>query len=85
LLKGISVIGYRFGEEGRRDPSTTKEAWDGFMEMIRGGKIKPVIWKEKYGLDDVPQALQDLQAHRVAGRAVVTIDDKAEDELKARL
>ncbi|KAF2653934.1 hypothetical protein K491DRAFT_680075 [Lophiostoma macrostomum CBS 122681] len=85
LLKGVSVIGYRFGEEGRRDPRTTKEAWDGFMEMVRAGKIKPVAWREKYGLEDVPRALLDLQAHRVAGRAVVTIDEGAEEGVRARL
>ena len=32
---------------------------------------------ERYGLNDVPQALQDLGAGRVCGKAVISLDAEA--------
>lgn len=75
----------RFGEDGRRFPDKTEAVWDGFMELARSGRIKPVIYKEKYtGLGDISRALKDLQNRRTWGRAIVTINEQAEIE-KSRL
>jgi NADPH:quinone reductase-like Zn-dependent oxidoreductase len=76
----------RFGEDGRRFPERTKEVWDGFMTMVDQGKIKPVIYRERYeGLSEVSRALMDLKERRTWGRAIVTIDEKAETELMSKL
>ncbi|EMD65530.1 hypothetical protein COCSADRAFT_159170 [Bipolaris sorokiniana ND90Pr] len=81
LLKSIAVYGYRFGEDGRRDPQRTKDVWDGFVRLVDAGSIKPVVYKENYhGLEAVGRALEDVRAHRAWGRAVVRVcehDDKA--------
>jgi D-arabinose 1-dehydrogenase-like Zn-dependent alcohol dehydrogenase len=56
------------------------------MELVDAGNIKPVIYKEHYrGLEDVPRALEDLKAHKAWGRAIVRINEAAENEHKARL
>lgn len=88
LLKSVMVHGYRFGEDGRRDPQRTKDVWDGFMKLVEQGKIEPTIYKEDYlGLESVPRALEDAKTHKAWGRAVLRIDDDAEQRegAKARL
>jgi NADPH:quinone reductase-like Zn-dependent oxidoreductase len=80
LLKSVMVHGYRFGEDGRRDPQRTKEVWDGFMKLVEEGKIEPVIYKENYiGLESVPKALEDAKTHKAWGRAVLRINEEAEE------
>ncbi|KAH7402464.1 zeta-crystallin [Pyrenochaeta sp. MPI-SDFR-AT-0127] len=82
LLKSVMVHGYRFGEDGRRDPQRPKDVWDGFMKVVEAGKIQPVIYKEEYkGLSAVPRALDDAGKHRAWGRAVLRINEEAETKL----
>ncbi|KAF2021778.1 zeta-crystallin [Aaosphaeria arxii CBS 175.79] len=86
LLKSAMVHGYRFGEDGRQDPTRTEEVWNGFMDLVVKESIKPIIYKKNYvGLESVSQALIDLGKHTVWGRAIVRINEEAERELKARL
>ena len=88
LLKSVMIHGYRFGEDGRRDPQRTKHVWDGFMRLVEGGKIEPVIYQEDYmGLESVPKALEDAKTHKAWGRAVLRINEEAEKATmgKARL
>lgn len=67
----------RMGEDGRQDPQRTKDVWNGFMELVKAGKIQPVIYKEEYhGLEALPRALQDAQQHKSWGRAVLTISEE---------
>jgi NADPH:quinone reductase-like Zn-dependent oxidoreductase len=42
LLKSITVLGYRFGEDGRRFPGNTELVWKAFMELVENGSIRPV-------------------------------------------
>ncbi|KAI4936400.1 hypothetical protein J4E85_001730 [Alternaria conjuncta] len=88
LLKGVAVFGYRFGEDSRRDPQRTKDVWDGFMNLVEDGKIRPVIYKEDYwGLEAVSRALEDVRERKAWGRAVIRVCEVEEDttEQKARL
>lgn len=74
LLKSITLIGYRFGESGRRFPETLEEIWDGYLRMLAEGKLKPVLYSERYdGLADLGRALGDLASRKVYGRAVVPV------------
>ncbi|KAF1990259.1 NAD(P)-binding protein [Aulographum hederae CBS 113979] len=76
LLKGAGVVGYRFGEHGRRHPEETEAIWDEFMKMAENGNIKAVVYEERYkGVQDIPRALEDLHVRKVIGRAVVTISE----------
>jgi NADPH:quinone reductase-like Zn-dependent oxidoreductase len=86
LLKGIVVHGYRFGEDGRKDPQRIKDVWDGFMNLVENRKVRPVIYKETYeGLGSVSRALKDARTHKTWGRAVLSIREVAEEATKAKL
>ncbi|OAP57470.1 hypothetical protein AYL99_08208 [Fonsecaea erecta] len=77
LLKGVKLLGYRFGETGRRNPQETQEIWRGLNEMLARGQIKPVIYGTYAGLESVPGALDDLAARKVWGKAIVEIQSPA--------
>lgn len=73
----------RFGEDGRRDPQRTKDVWDGFMKLVDDDKILPVIYKENYwGLEAVSRALEDAQNHKAWGRAILRINEDAEQDVQ---
>lgn len=73
------------GEDGRQDPQRTKDVWHGFMQLVKAGKIQPVIYKEEYrGLDAVPQALEDAEKHRSWGRAILTIHEEGDESVTQR-
>ena len=72
LLKGASIVGYRFGESSRRDPQVHKEIWVGYLDMIASGRIQPLIDPKVYrGIKDVPRALQDLADKKLFGKAII--------------
>ncbi|KIW15325.1 hypothetical protein PV08_05370 [Exophiala spinifera] len=73
LLKGARLLGYRYGETGRRNPSETEQVWKGLDAMLESGRVKPVIYRTYHGLESVPRALDDLASRKVWGKAVVEI------------
>ncbi|EHY54558.1 hypothetical protein HRR83_004320 [Exophiala dermatitidis] len=73
LLKGAKLLGYRYGETGRRHPKENEEVWNGLNQLLESGKIKPIIYATYQGLESVPRALDDLAARKVWGKAVVQI------------
>lgn len=80
LLKSVTVHGYRFGEDGRRDPQRTEDVWNAFMKLVDRNKIKPVIYRENYvGLESVPKALEDAKTHKAWGRAVLRINEDTKE------
>jgi len=77
LLKGAGVVGYRFGEHGRRDPAAAAQIWADFDAMVESGAIRPVVYHQSYhGLDDIRRALEDMEQHKTWGRAVVNMPDQ---------
>ncbi|EXJ64360.1 hypothetical protein A1O7_00696 [Cladophialophora yegresii CBS 114405] len=84
LLKSAKLLGYRFGETGRRDPAENEEVWRGLNEMLESGKIKPVVCATYPGLESVPKALDDLASRRVWGKVVIEIQ-RSRVELQAML
>ncbi|KAK5373767.1 hypothetical protein LTR20_003569 [Exophiala xenobiotica] len=85
LLKGAKLLGYRYGETGRRRPEENEEVWMGLTEMLESGKIKPVIYGTYTGLESVPRALEDLAARKVWGKAVVEIQSPPAPKVSAKL
>lgn len=73
LLKSVTVIGYRFGESGRRNPDEQVKIWAGYLEMMQRGQLKPLLYGRYEGLEDVGRALADLEARKVAGKVVVRV------------
>jgi NADPH:quinone reductase len=76
LLKSVTVIGYRFGESGRRYPEELQKIWEGYLGMLTTGWLKPVIYGKYKGLDDVGRALGDLAQRKVYGKIVVKVADE---------
>lgn len=83
LLKGAKVIGFRFGEATRQGLLDLKEIWKGYLEMVSSGVVRQLIDPRVYrGLEQLPNALQDLADGNLDGKAVVGIN---EEENKAKL
>jgi NADPH2:quinone reductase len=52
-----------------------QKIWTDFDRMVELGAIKPVVYNKEYkGLDKVIEALEDMEARKVWGRAVVTLE-----------
>ncbi|KAF2449117.1 NAD(P)-binding protein [Karstenula rhodostoma CBS 690.94] len=79
LLKSATVTGYRFGESGRREPGVLEEIWKGYVGMMESGKLKPILYGNYRGLDDVGRALGDLEARKVYGKIVIKVSDPEEN------
>ncbi|KAF1977329.1 NAD(P)-binding protein [Bimuria novae-zelandiae CBS 107.79] len=73
LLKSATVSGYRFGESGRRSPQTLEAVWEGYLELLRSGQLKPLLYGKYDGLEDMGRALGDLAARKVYGKIVVKV------------
>jgi NADPH2:quinone reductase len=82
LLKGVTLVGYRFGENGRRFPNELEEIWDGWMRLLVEKKLEPLIYGRYDGLESVGRALDDLAQRKVYGKVVVSV---IPDDEKARL
>ncbi|KAL1961121.1 hypothetical protein VTO42DRAFT_3066 [Malbranchea cinnamomea] len=74
LLRQAVIIGYRYGETNRHNPAETVEVWTGLMKLVESGLIKPIVYEKKYdGLEGVRTAMEDLQARKIYGKAVIDI------------
>lgn len=73
LLKQVSLIGYRYGETLRRDPQERARIWGELMPLLEAGKIKPTSSHIYQGLESVPQALADMAARKISGKAVIRV------------
>ncbi|PGH03331.1 hypothetical protein AJ79_07409 [Helicocarpus griseus UAMH5409] len=76
LLRQAVVVGYRYGDTDRKNPSETKQIWDGLMALIESGAVKPATFEKRYrGLSEVRIAMADLQAKKIYGKAVIHVDE----------
>ncbi|PGH23718.1 hypothetical protein AJ80_02146 [Polytolypa hystricis UAMH7299] len=74
LLRQAVVMGYRYGDTDRKNPQETQDIWTGLMALIAKGLVKPIIFEKKYhGLENVRTAMEDLQARKVYGKAVIRV------------
>lgn len=80
LLKGLHLIGYRYGESGRRDAEKSEVIWRGVEELMSKDLIKPVVYHEPFrGLEDVPKAMEAMAQRKVYGKAVIDIAPDRQD------
>lgn len=71
LLKNIAVTGLHWGAHVTNDPARIPETFDALFRLYEQGKIKPVIYG-RYGLDEVPAALEALGSRKTYGKVVIT-------------
>lgn len=70
LIKGISVMGVRAGEYGRRFPDRGRDDRAALWAMLAEGQLKPVIGAQ-FALQDAKSALMRLAARDVIGKVVL--------------
>jgi NADPH:quinone reductase len=75
LLKGCSIVGVFWGSFTTRDPQRNQEHLRELMAWFLEGKIKPRI-SATYPLQRAADALNDLMARRVTGKAVLVIEEE---------
>jgi NADPH2:quinone reductase len=71
LLKNIAVTGLHWGAHVTNDPAKIPETFDALFRLYEEGKIKPVIYG-RYGLDEVPAALEALGSRKTYGKVIVS-------------
>ncbi|KAK3210189.1 hypothetical protein GRF29_44g1981500 [Pseudopithomyces chartarum] len=81
LLKSATIHGYRFGESGRRSPQTLEEIWESYLDLLKSGKLKPVLYGNYEGLEEMGRALGDLASRNVYGKIVVRVSGQGESKL----
>ena len=72
LLKGCSIMGVFWGSFTSRDPQRNQEHLRELMNWYLEGKIRPHI-SATYPLERVADALNDMLARRITGKAVLLI------------
>lgn len=70
LLKECEVVGVQWGVFAFREHAAQRALVDDLIRMWREGDVKPHVHRT-YALDEASQALADLAARRVMGKAVI--------------
>lgn len=72
--RGVSVIGVRAGEYGRRDSVAGARVAAGLKALAEARKLRPIIGRT-WPLHDIKKALQSMEERDVTGKQVVIIDE----------
>jgi NADPH2:quinone reductase len=75
LLKGCSIVGVFWGSFTSRDPRRNQEHLRELMNWYIEGKLRPHI-SATYPLERVADALNDMQARKITGKAVLLVDPR---------
>ncbi|MEY2717578.1 MAG: hypothetical protein RL539_610 [Pseudomonadota bacterium] len=67
LIKGLSILGVRAGESGRRDPSAGREDRAKIRQLLSQGVMLPPIGA-RFSLSDGVRALQAMAERQVVGK-----------------
>jgi NADPH2:quinone reductase len=70
LLKGFSLVGVYWGEFLKRDPAAARAALQKLLGWLAAGRLRPRP-PARYPLERAADALRDLEARRIAGKAVL--------------
>lgn len=70
LLKGCEIVGVFWGEFSRREPDALAANTARLLAWLADGSIRPLIGA-RYSLERTPEALEDLLARRIQGKAVI--------------
>lgn len=74
LLKKCQIVGVDWGGTVNIRPSLYPEVCDAIMSLYAQGKL-PDVPCTRYPLANTSQALEDLQARRLAGKAVIAVNE----------
>jgi len=71
LLKNISIVGLHWGAHAIHEPARIPETFARLFELHSSGRIAPEIFPQRFGLDELPEALAALGSRRTWGKVVV--------------
>jgi NADPH2:quinone reductase len=74
LLKGCSIVGVFWGMAMMREPVRGHDQIREMLGWVADGSLKPHLYA-KYPLEKALDALKDIEARRVRGKAVVVVGD----------
>ncbi len=74
LLKGASLVGVFWGAFAMREPGVNQDNFMKLAEWFEGGELRPHV-SATYGLEQVPQALNDMLARKALGKLIIKIRD----------
>lgn len=77
LLKNISVVGFHWGTYRRADPGRVARDHETLCAMYEQGLLKPVVNERRFGLNELPLAMEALMARGAAGKVVLRVDSMA--------
>ena len=72
LLKNVSVVGAGWGAYAIPRPDYAREVQEDLDRMAREGFVKPIIGRT-YSLEEIPQALKDIDERRAVGKLVLRV------------
>ena len=73
LLKGSSIVGVFWSTFARRFPHVNKENFQQLARFWEEGKLHPSIYAQ-YPFSKAPEAFEDIEARRVSGKVVISMD-----------
>jgi NADPH2:quinone reductase len=76
LLRNVSVVGAGWGAFAIPRPDYAGEVAADLDRMVREGHVKPIVGKT-YSLDEIPQALKDIDERRALGKLVLRVKEDA--------
>jgi NADPH2:quinone reductase len=74
LLNNVDVRGVGWGAYATARPGYMQEQWAALLPMMESGAVRPVIGAT-YALEELGQALVDLDERRTLGKSVVRVRD----------
>jgi len=72
LLGNTDVRGVGWGAHASTEPGFMRRQWEELLPMIRSGVVDPPVGAT-YSLDDIGQALTDMEERRTLGKSVVRL------------
>lgn len=73
LIKGLSIIGVRAGEFGRRNPEAGAKIQQQLLEWAKAGAIKPHIGA-RFKLDEIKEALLLMKDRKALGKICILME-----------
>ncbi|KAG8767924.1 hypothetical protein FRC15_005380 [Serendipita sp. 397] len=82
LLKNISIVGIHWGAYAKFDKGRQKEVWSDLFALLESSRLQPVVYNERFTLEQISEALGALEKRKTWGKAVLTV---REEDAQARL
>jgi NADPH:quinone reductase len=73
LYRCVSVVGAAWGHFALERPDYLREVGEDLERMVRAGHVRPIVGGT-YAMEEVPDALRDLDSRRAVGKLVLDLE-----------